>query len=118
MAGTVVITEVSHGSVKKITFAWTSDSGAADATTAKAYSGKLLGVTTDPDATAPDDNYDVEVQDADGDDLLLGAGANRDTLNTEFIKEADLGAVAGSALTLAVTNAGDAKLGEVHVWLR
>ncbi len=119
MAGTVTTVEVKVFSIKRVTFTWESSAGgAADATTTDVFDGKLLAVTTDPDATAPTDNYDVEVQDADGRDLLLGAGANRDTAVTEFIKGADLGAVAGSKLTLAVTNAGNAKKGVVVVWLR
>lgn len=120
MAGTVTTTEVNHTSVKKITFAWTSSAGgAADATTTDPYDGRLIAVTTDPDGSAaPDDNYDVAINDADGVDVLLGQGANRDTANTEHLLEANLGAVAGSKLTLAVTNAGSAKAGVVVVWLR
>lgn len=120
MAGTVTTTEKTLGTVKKVTFAWTSSAGgAADATTAAVFDGKLIGLTTIPDAgTAPTDNYDVVLNDADGHDVLLGAGANRDTLNTEHVAEASLGAVAHSKLTLAVTNAGAAKLGTVIVYLR
>lgn len=119
MAGTVVTTEITHTSAKKITFAWTSASGAADATTTGAFDGKVVGLTTDPDSgAAPDDNYDVVVNDADGHDVLLGAGANRDTANTEHVAEANLGAVAGSKLTLGITNAGNAKEGVVVLWIR
>lgn len=120
MAGTVTTTEITHNSVKKVKFAWTSSSGgAADATTTATFDGKMIQVTTVPDGTAaPTDNYDVEVQDADGVDLLQGNGANRDTAVTEHIAEASLGAVAGSKLTLAVTNAGDTKEGAVYVYLR
>lgn len=119
MAGTVTTSETVHTSVKKIVWTWTSAAGgAADATTSNAYDGKLIGLTTDPGATAPTDNYDVAVTDSEGHDVLLGAGANRDTANTEHVAEANLGAVAGSKLTLAVTNAGDAKEGVVVLYLR
>ena len=120
MAGTVTITEITYTSAKKITFTWTSSSGgAADATTAKVFDGKLVGLTTDPDGTdAPTDNYDIVISDADGHDVLLGAGANRDTLDTEHVAEANLGAVAGSKLTLAVTTAGNATKGVVIMWVR
>lgn len=119
MAGTVVTTEVTHATVKKIIFAWTSSAaGAADATTTAAYDGKLVTLITDPGATAPTDNYDVVVTDADGHDVLVGQGANRDTANTELVAESLLGAVAGSKLTLAVTNAGDSKVGEVILYIR
>ncbi len=120
MAGTVTTTEITHTSAKKITFAWTSSSGgAADATTTNAFDGKVVGLTTDPDGTdAPTDNYDIVINDADGHDVLLGAGANRDTLDTEHVAEANLGAVAGSKLTLAITTAGNAKKGVVIMWVR
>jgi hypothetical protein len=120
MAGTVTTTETTFSTVKRVAFAWTSaSSGAADGVTTATFDGKLIQVTTVPDGTAaPTDNYDVEVQDADGVDLLQGNGADRDTANTEHIAEANLGAVAASKLTLAVTNAGDTKKGVVYVYVR
>ena len=120
MAGTVTITEITHTSAKKVTVTWTcSSGGAADGTTTKAFDGKVVGFTTDPDDTdAPADNYDIVINDADGHDVLLGAGADRDTLDTEHVVGASLSAVAGSKLTLAVTNAGNAKKGVVILWIR
>lgn len=120
--GTAVLSEKSVGSVKKIVWSWTSGTGAEGGTvtktTAGTYDGKIIGLTTDPGSTAPTDNYDVVIADADGHDVLLGAGADRDTANTENVAEASLGAVAGSTLTLSIANAGDAKVGQVILWLR
>lgn len=113
-------TEATHGSVKKLAFAWTSD-GSGDATevSAEDYDGKVISLTTIPDgAAAPTDNYDVVVNDGDGHDVLLAAGANRDTANTESVAEASLGAVAGSKLTVVVSNAGDTKQGTVILYIR
>ena len=119
MAGTVTVTESRTGSVKKLRFAWTSSAGGlADLATTFHYNGKIIALMTDPGATAPDDNYDVALLDADGDDVLAGAGLNRDTANTEIVAEALLGAVATSILTLQVSGAGAAKEGVVVVWLR
>ncbi len=119
MAGTVVTTEITHTSMKKIKFAWTSSAGgAADATTTEYYDGKIFAFVTDPSATAPTDNYDIVITDGDGIDVLLGAGANRDTANTEYVSQATLGGVAASKLTLAVTNAGNAKLGDAYLYIR
>lgn len=120
MAGTVTVSENRHGSVRKIIFDWTSSAGgAADATTTYPYNGRIIGLTTIPDGVAaPTDNYDVALTDADGHDMLLGAGTNRDTANTEHVAEGSLSGVAGSAITLAVTNAGSAKKGTVIVWIR
>lgn len=122
MAGMVVTTseETESGSVKKITFDWLSDdaAGTATGTTTKEYNGKVIWLVTDPGAAAPTDNYDVTVTDEGGEDVLAGAGADRDTANTEYVAEASLGAVAGSALTLNITNAGNAKDGEVILYIR
>lgn len=120
-AGTVTKSEVTYSALKKVTFSWTSGTGAeggtASATTAAAFDGLVVGFTTDPGLTAPTDNYDITITDADGHDVLLGAGTNRDTANTEHVATGMAG-VAGSRLTLSVTNAGDAKVGVVIVWIR
>lgn len=118
-AGTVTTAEITHTSVRKITFTWTSSSGgAADATTTAAFDGRVIGLITDPGAAAPTDDYDLAITDADGHDVLLGAGANRDTVNTEYVTEGSLAGVAGSKLTLAITNAGNAKQGVVVLFIR
>ena len=122
-AATMVLTETTHGSVKKIRAAWTAGTGAeagtASATTSSTYDGKLISFITDPDGTlAPDDNYDITAVDADGDDVLGGAGINRDTANTEVVAEASLGAVASSKLTFAVAAAGAGEAGVIVLWIR
>lgn len=120
MAGTVATSERTHTSCKKVAFAWTSDAaGAADGVTTAALDGRLVGLTTIPSGVAaPTDNYDVRLLDADGHDVLLGAGQNRDTATTEHVAEALLAGVAGSALTIEVRNAGNAKQGTVIVYVR
>jgi hypothetical protein len=114
------VTEATHGSVKKVVFAWTSDgSGDAEEVTVAAYDGKLVGLTTIPDGSAaPTDDYDIVVTDSDGHDVLLGAGADRDTANTEHVASASLGAVAASKLTLTVSSAGNATEGVVILYVR
>lgn len=120
-AGTVTVTEQTFGIVKKITWAWTSSAGgAADKQTTKVYDGKLVALETIPagGGSAPSDNYGITVADADGHDVLAGAGAARDTANTEIVAEASLGAVAGSPLYLHVTAAGNGKGGTAILWVR
>ena len=118
-AGTVTATERTHLQYKVVKFAWTSSAGgAADSTTTASFCGKVEYLATDPGATAPTDDYDVAVTDADGVDVLSGAGANRDTANTEYVLSSSLGAVCYSTLTLAVTNAGNAKEGTVYLYIR
>lgn len=120
MAGTVTVTEEAYGSLRKVTFAWTSNaSGAADGETTRAYNGVLERLVTVPSSTsAPSDNYDVAIEDEDGVDVLMGAGADRSTSNTEQVLASSLGCVANDTLTLHVTNAGDTKSGTVHLYLR
>jgi hypothetical protein len=119
MAMSVDISESIHGTVKEIVFTWVSAAdGSATGTTTNAYDGKVELVTTDPHATAPTDNYDITLTDANGVDVLAGAGANRDTANTEQAVASVLGVVASSKLTLNITNAGDTKQGVTIVHIR
>ena len=120
----VTITEETYGNslnaIKKIAFAWTSDgSGDATVTTTEVYTGEILRLITVPDGTsAPTDDYDVVINDEDGTDVLIGAGANRDTANTEQVIASSLGCVANDKLTLVVSNAGDTKKGTVYLYVR
>jgi hypothetical protein len=119
--GTVTITEETFGSLKKIAWAWTSDAaGVVSGTlTTGAYNGVLERLVTVPSgAAAPTDNYDVTVLDEDGTDVLMGAGADRDTANTEQVLASSLGAVANDRLELRVANAGNSKGGTVYLYLR
>jgi len=113
--------ETVFGSVKKIKATWLSDdgTGAVSGTTMQVYSGRFLGLITDPGAGPPTDNYTIKITDDDGVDLLLGAAtANRDTVNTEFILEAAMAGVAMSQLTFAVTGAGNAHEGTIYLLIR
>jgi len=122
MAGSsMTFTEITHSTVKKIKAAWVSDSatGAVSGTTTGIYSGRFLGLITDPGGTAPDDNYTITITDDDLVDLLLGAATgNRDTADTEFIKEADMAGVAMSQLTFNVSSAGNSKEGAIYLLVR
>lgn len=123
-AGTVVTTEYTTTSVRRVKFAWTSSAGgAADATTTAYFTGAILGVTTVPGTggTVPTANYDVAINDDDAVDVLNGTGANKSATLTEHVSASlgvDLGTVVSSKLTLAVTNAGASKTGVVYVDLR
>lgn len=121
MAGAVVNSENTHNSMKKLVFDWTSSAGgAADGVSVAGFDGRIVGMTTIPGSggVAPTNLYDVEVADANGHDVLLGQGADRSNANTEHVVEANMAGVAGSVLTLAVTNAGNAKEGVIILWIR
>ena len=122
MAGTVVTTEITHASVKKVSFDWLSSAaGAADATTTAVFNGRVIYVVFESDSggTAPTDLWDCTVKDAGGIDVCKGLGANVTAAATVYKADSDgLGAVCESALTLAVTNAGNAKGGIVTLFIR
>lgn len=112
MAGTVTLTEIKSKPLKRIKWDWTATAGgAADKITVNGYYGKVMACVTIPDTgTAPTDNYDITITDADGFDVLQGTGANRDTANTETAVPTTDSPVYGQ-LTLNVTNAGNAGKG-------
>jgi len=121
--GTVTLTEETFGTVKKITCAWTSEDGGGSAgkaqkTTTNIYSGEIIRLVTDPGATAPSDDYDIYVYDEDGMDVLMAAGKDRDTVNTEQVLGTSLGCVANDKLTFYVENAGNAKIGTIYLYIR
>jgi len=123
MAGTVTTTEVTHTSVKKLTFTWTSDaSGDADGSSTAAFDGKVIAVLQVPDGgvTTPSNLYDVTVTDADGHDVLAGLGENIANTGPTYVagSDDDLLAVADSVLTVTVANGGNAKGGKVIVYIR
>lgn len=123
-AGTATLTEISHTSTKKVVWEWTSgtvgEGGTVAKTTTKVFDGKIVGLATIPGSagTQPTNLYDITITDAQGHDVLLGAGANRSNAATEYVAETSVAGVAGSKLTLNVANAGDAKTGTVVLFIR
>lgn len=121
MAMSVAIAETVHTSCKRVTFVWVSASdGTASGTTTAVFDGMLAGLATTPagGGSAPTDNYDVVINDASGNDVLLGAGANRSSSLTQYVTGASLAGVSGQTLTIGISNAGSGKGGTVVIWLR
>jgi len=122
MAGSsMIFTEITFPTVKKIKAVWTSDDTTGDVfgMTTQVYSGRFFGLITDPGAPAPSDNYTITITDDDGVDLLLGsASGNRDAADTQFIKEGDMAGVAVSQLTFNVSSAGNSKTGTIYLLIR
>jgi 6,7-dimethyl-8-ribityllumazine synthase len=122
-AGTMTITETTHGTIKKIKAEWVSGTdaevGTASGTTTNPFDGRIIGATTVPDGVAvPTDNYDITVADNDGVDIALGALIDRDTANTEYVAEASMAGVAHSLLTISVAAAGISKEGTIYLYIR
>jgi len=113
MAGTVTKTEIQHAKVLEVKFAWTASAGgAADATSTYAYSGQIVECIIVPGGATPSNLFDVVITDANSVDVLHGLGADCSNADTTVLA-AGLGCVSNSVLTLAVTNAGNAKTGAV-----
>ena len=77
------------GHVKKVVLDVLFDSGDGSFTSvalAQKIDGFLLKLVTDPGATAPTDNYDITITDAEGFDLLQGLAANRHTTTSQNIE--------------------------------
>lgn len=125
MAATVTLSEETHGTIKKITWAWTAhtDGKVATATTnaatTKAYTGTIERLVTVPDTgVAPTADYDVYVYDEDSTDVLMAGGVNRHTSNTEQVAASSLGVVANDKLTLYIEGAGSGGKGTVYLYIR
>lgn len=119
MAGTVTVTESQFAGICKIKWSWTGTAGgAADKITTKSYYGEVIALVTDPDgSSAPTDNYDITITDSESYDVMQGAGANRDTSNTETAVPTAK-SVAFGQLTLNVANAGNATAGVAVLYIQ
>lgn len=121
---------------EKLTLTWQS---AADGSVSQAIGGLdyswlnrlrgmyLVKMVTDPSGTAaPTDDYDVTLLDDDGLDVLGGAGADRDTANSEVAHPTpdgtninlDIAGPVDGDLDLTIANAGDTKAGVVKLYFR
>ncbi len=83
-AQTLTTHETPEPAVGRLVVLFTADDTSAgdQSLTMPAFDGRILSITTVPTGT-PTDNYDVELRNADGFDILGTAGANRDTATTE-----------------------------------
>jgi len=99
-AGTVAITGdtiyIKNAIARKVlTLTWVGDgaggtAGQVPTTTITANTYNIVGwylysVETNPGTTAPTDNYDIVINDADGLDITGALIMNRDTANTELV---------------------------------
>jgi hypothetical protein len=116
-AAIISVEESSFEGISKVKWTWTSATdGTASLVTAKSYFGVVLSLRTDPGATAPTANYDITVTDADGFDVMQGAGADRHTSTSEDTSPASTSVAFGS-LTINISNAGDAKTGVAVLYI-
>lgn len=125
MAGSITVTTTQVGALTQYSVAWVSDSsGNVSASSFAVKSGELMQVMFTPDGgdTQPSNAYDMAIADANGADVLAGAGADLSnstataavpTISTYFRRQV----VAGN-LTPNISNAGSAKGGTVALLIR
>lgn len=81
---------------------------------------KLMGyirkIETNPGGTAPDDNYDITLLDADGVDVAAGALGDRDTSTSEVVVPASPIYI-NSEITLTIAAAGSNKNGVCTIYM-
>lgn len=113
--------------VQKVKWVWVCSTGGTvvastsaglNPTTVSKYSGEVIRLITDPSSTAPSADYDITILDSDGYDVLMGAGANRHTSNTEQVLSTSLGICQDTTLSLRVADAGNNKGGTVILYVR
>jgi hypothetical protein len=120
---TVWHTDQDGNQVLELKWSWTSDaSGDVDACTATTVYGYVILGVTNPGATAPTDDYDIVVNDSVGADVFGAVLANRDTANTEQqvpqINGLNVPRYVAGTIEPIVSNAGNAKVGDIHVFIQ
>ena len=128
MAGTLVASYSETRTVKKVILDWLSDASGDCTGDSQSLSGQIHRVVFVPDSggTQPTDLYDVVLNDVDGMDVLAGLGANlSNTTSTQVVPVVTNGTAGNMApmavdgvLSLAVSNAGNAKGGKVILYMR
>jgi hypothetical protein len=135
-AGTVTITYSTSklnpdAGIRTITLDWLSSSGGAvNGNLTEVITGELLRVIFLPNtgATQPTDQYDMTILDSFGLDILAGQGANLSNANKSHVcpgvpmkdgtTTATLPVALHGTLDLNITNAGNAKTGQVVLCVR
>ena len=83
-SATTTITGTPSGlNIMKIACTAHTDGSFTDYTTTEPVNGFIVAVITDPGSTAPTDNYDIDLDDKYGVDVMGSELDNRDTANTE-----------------------------------
>jgi hypothetical protein len=107
--------------IRKIKWDWLStDTGVVSSATLQQYTGAIVKVIfkSDTGGTQPTDAYDVTILDSDGFDVLNGEGANVNRAAPVIKTNLDQSMfVMGTTLTLTIAAAGDAKGGEVYLYI-
>ncbi len=113
------IATVAYGAKAKkvhtIAITWTS---ATDGSVVQSFvmDGAIMRMVTNPGGTAPTDDYDITLVDADGVDLLAGEGSNRDTSTSEQVFPTNPPLHTG-AVDFTIAAAGAEKIGVATLYV-
>lgn len=131
MAGTLTTTQpqrFANSGISRHVIGWTSDASGNVTGDTPTIQGTLLRVVFNPGATAPTDNYDVTLTDPAGIDVLAGQGTDLDTATstdvaplmpaTDGTTTTAVPRVLNDVLSLSISNAGNAKTGEIILYVR
>ena len=126
-AGNCSSDAIKIGGVRVLVFEWESDGSGnvSEVGILTKITGVILGVWFKPSTTdQPSNEYDVELLNADGYDVLLGVGANlpndpADSVckRTPLTADDQLVPLYDDTLALSISGAGASKKGTVHVFL-
>ena len=118
------------GRYSRVIADWVSDDATGAVTgTSRKIVGHLVKAVTDPGSPAPSANYDIALTDDASADILANTDAtlaNRHTTTSEtvefFVKNAaaaamNRGPVVCSTVTIAITNAGNSKAGQIILYV-
>lgn len=115
-------TQLGTGEVRllQISYVTHSSAGTFTVTTDKLINAWILKVQTDPGSTAPTPSYDIDLDDANGEDIMGGALDNR----SDTVTESTRGLLNGNyqpvenfgKLTIQVTAAGNSRTIEILIW--
>ena len=112
--------QITSSGVRLLKIAFTTGSGSFTCVTNNDVTGWILLVKTDPGATAPTPNYDIDLDDSGGMDIMGGALDNR----SATAREGALPLLRGNyqvifnegPLTIQVTTAGTSKTIELLIY--
>lgn len=139
--GTATVSQAERYGRGVTTVAWTSNADGGVVVTGINLFGEIVKVVADPGSTAPSDNWDFMLTDANGSDVTLGTQQNRHKTSTKSVTFglATSGVFSTTTLhhdvntnerfvpwpvyvygshTLTIENAGDAKKGAIRIYTR
>lgn len=120
-AGSLTASVAPAPGTAKHTIRWTSDAaGSVSGPTFTLTTGDIVRIELEPGTggSQPSDDYDVEIRNEGGSDILQGQGADlSNAAAAPPILGPDMRVTTAEAFGLVVSNAGNVKSGVVKIWI-